>query len=100
VSIYQPGGACTTCSGPTTPVGTIQVARSGDDIVLDWSADPASAAAYNVDVRSGPGLGTLVRAGTTTAKTFTHTGAARLTGNNFFYVVTTVDPCGRESAAF
>jgi hypothetical protein len=100
VSIYQPGGACTACSGPTTPVGTIQVARSGDDILLDWSADPASAAAYNVYVRSGPGLGTLVRAGTTTAKTFTHAGAARLTGNNFFYVVTTVDSCGRESAAF
>jgi hypothetical protein len=53
-----------------------------------------------VYVRSGPGLGTLVRAGTTTAKTFTHAGAARLTGNNFFYVVTTVDSCGRESAAF
>jgi hypothetical protein len=100
VSIFQPGGACTACSGPTTPVGTIQVTRSGDDIVLDWSADPANAPAYNVYVRSGTGLGTLLRAGTTTAKTFTHAGAARLTGDNFFYVVTTVDSCGRESAAY
>jgi hypothetical protein len=100
VSIFQPGGACTVCSGPTTPVGTIQVTRSGDDIIVDWSAGPGSAPAYNVYVRSGPGLGTLVRAGTTTAKTFTHAGAARLTGDNFFYVVSSVDSCGRESAAF
>jgi hypothetical protein len=100
VSIFQSGGACTACSGPTTPVGTIQISRSGDDIVLDWSADPSTAPAYNVYLRSGTGLGTLVRAGTATGKTFTHAGAARLTGDNFFYVVTTVDSCGRESAAY
>jgi len=100
VSIEEPGAACNACSGPVATVGTILVNRSGDDIVLDWSADPVNAPAYVVSLRSGPGLGTLLRAGSTTTKSFVHVGAALLTGQNFDYVVSAVDACGRESAAY
>ncbi|HZN03477.1 MAG TPA: hypothetical protein VFD06_07785, partial [Candidatus Polarisedimenticolia bacterium] len=100
VSLYQPGAGCSVCSGPVATVGTIQVNRSDDDIVLDWSADPVNASAYEVYMRSGSGLATLVRAGSTTTKSFVHTGAGLLTDQNLFYVVTAVDSCGRESAPF
>ena len=100
VSIEEPGAACTACSGPVTTVGTIQVDRAGNDVVLDWSADPVNAPAYVVYLRSGPGLGTLVRAGSTATKSFVHAGAALLTGQDFDYVVAAVDSCGRESAAY
>ena len=72
--------------------------RSGDDIVVEWSADPVVAASYNVYVLSGPGLSQSVRAGSTTSKSFLHEGGALLTGENFIYRVTAVDPCGQESA--
>ncbi|HYV86339.1 MAG TPA: hypothetical protein VFB49_10535 [Patescibacteria group bacterium] len=97
VSLFQPGTGCSLCSGPVGGVGTILVTRSGNDIVIDWSADPVNAPAYNVYLRSGPGLATLIRAGTTSAKSFIHSQAALLTGENFFYDVTAVDACGRES---
>ena len=100
VSLYQPGAGCSVCSGPVATVGTIQVNISGDDIVLDWNADPVNAPAYEVYLRSGAGFSTLVRAGSTTTKTFVHTGAALLTGQNLFYVVSAVDSCGRESAPY
>ena len=100
VSLYQPGAGCGVCSGPVATVGTIQVHRSGDDIVLDWSADPVNASAYAISLRSGPGFATLVRAGTSTSKSFVHTGAALLTGQNFYYVVAAIDACGRESAPY
>ncbi len=97
VSLFQPGTGCTLCSGPVAGVGTILVHRSGDDIVIDWSADPVNAPAYNVYLRSGPGFATLIRAGSTTAKSFVHSQAALLAGENFYYDVTAVDTCGRES---
>jgi Zn-dependent metalloprotease len=99
VSLFQPGTGCTLCSGAVAGVGTILVTRSGDDIVIDWSADPINAPAYNVYLRSGPGFATLLRAGSTTAKSFVHSQAALLTGENFSYEVTAVDVCGRESPA-
>jgi hypothetical protein len=40
-----------------------------------------------------------VRLGTTTTKTFTHAGGAAAMGENFYYEVTAVDACGRESTA-
>jgi hypothetical protein len=97
VSLFQPDAGCSVCSGPVAGVGTIQVTRAGGDILVDWSADPANAAAYNVYLRTGPGLATWIKAGSTTAKTFVHAGAALLAGDNFYYQVTAVDPCGRES---
>jgi hypothetical protein len=100
VSIEEPGAGCGVCSGPVATVGTIQVTNAGADVLLDWSADPVNAPAYVVYLRSGPGLGTLVRAGSTTTKSFVHAGAALLTGQDFDYVVAAVDACGRESAAY
>ncbi|HET8946834.1 MAG TPA: hypothetical protein VFQ07_07615, partial [Candidatus Polarisedimenticolia bacterium] len=100
VSIEEPGAACTACSGPVATVGILLASRSGDDVLLDWSADPVNAGAYVVYQRSGPGLATLVRVGSTTTKSFLHKGAALLTGQDFDYVVSAVDACGRESAAY
>jgi hypothetical protein len=97
VSIFQPGAGCSVCPLPVGGVGTIFVARAGDDVVLDWSADPVAAASYNVYLRSGPTLATWRRAGSTTTKSFVHPGAALLTGDNFVYQVTAVDACGQES---
>jgi hypothetical protein len=100
VSIEEPGAACLACSGPVGTVGLIQVSRSGADILLDWSADPVNAGAYVVYQRSGPNLATLVRVGSSTTKSFVHAGAALLTGENTDYVVSAIDACGRESAAY
>jgi hypothetical protein len=97
VSVFQPNAGCSVCEVPPAGVGTIQVARSGDDIIIDWTADPAPAPTYNVYLRYGPGLASSVRAGSTSAKTFTHAGAALLAGENFYYEVTAVDACGQES---
>jgi fibronectin type 3 domain-containing protein len=99
VTVLQPDAGCSVCTGPVAGVGMIQTSRIGDDVVLDWSADPVAAPAYNVYLRSGPGLGVSVRAGSTTAKTFTHAGAALVAGENYYYEVTAVDACGRESPA-
>ena len=98
VSVFQPGAGCGVCTGTVGGVGTIQVTRSGGDVVLDWSADPVSAPSYEVYLRTGAALGTGIRIGSTTTKSFVHAGAALLTGDNFFYDVTAVDVCGRESS--
>ena len=98
VTISQPGAGCSGCPAPAAAVGTIQVSRSGDDIVIDWSADPVSATSYNVYLMSGADLSQALRAGSTTSKSFVHKGAALLTGQNFFYRVSAVDACGQESA--
>jgi hypothetical protein len=97
VTVFQPNAGCSVCEGLPVGVGTILVHRTGDDIVIDWSADPVAAAAYNVYLRFGPGLALSVRAGSTSAKTFTHAGAALLAGQDFYYEVTAVDVCGQES---
>ncbi|HUD72311.1 MAG TPA: hypothetical protein VMQ62_10145 [Dongiaceae bacterium] len=97
VSIFQPNAGCSVCSGPVTGVGTIKATRSGDDVLLDWSADPVNAPGYAVYLRSGTNLGTAVRLGTTTTKSFVHAGGAAALGENFYYEVTAVDACGRES---
>jgi hypothetical protein len=82
-----------------TPVGTILVTRSGDDVVLDWSADPLASTSYAVHLLSGTGLTESVRAGTTFTKGFVHANAA-LPGTDdlIIYRVTAVDACGQESA--
>ena len=97
VRVLQPNAGCSGCGLPVNGVGTLLISRAGDDIVLDWSADPATAAAYNVYLRSGANLATAVRAGSTSTRTFVHAGAALLLGDNFYYEVTAVDACGQES---
>ncbi len=76
---------------------TILVDRSGDDILLDWAADPVVATSYNVYLLSGEDFSQAIRAGSTTSKGFVHAGAA-LAPENFFYRVTAVNACGQESA--
>jgi hypothetical protein len=99
VSISQPNAGCSVCPLPVGGVGTILVALSGDDVVIDWSGDPVTATSFNVYLRSGPGLANSVRAGSTSTRTFVHPGAALLLGDNFVYQVTAVDACGQESPA-
>ena len=97
--VFLAGAGCGGCASPAAPVGTILVSRAGDDVVLDWSADPATATSYAVYLLSGPGLIESVRAGTTFSKSFVHAGAALPgAGDVFIYRVTAVDACGQESA--
>ena len=96
--IFLADAGCGICVPPATAVGTILVTRSGDDIVLDWSADSAAATSYAVYLLSGTGLTESVRAGTTFTKSFVHAGAA-LPGadDTIIYRITAVDACGQES---
>lgn len=87
---------CSGCPLPVGTVGTIVVSRSGNDVVLDWTADPVSATRYVVYKLTGPGLSQAVRIGTTGTKQFVHAGAAT-SGESFYYRVSAVDACGNES---
>jgi hypothetical protein len=91
------GQGCIGCPLPVQIVGTISLDRSGDDVVLDWTADPVSATRYIVHKLGGPTLGEAIAIGTTDTKSFVHEGAS-LAGENFFYRVTAVDSCANESA--
>ena len=87
---------CSGCPSPTPGVGRILASRVGDDVVLDWSADPVSAGRYAVYRLSGSTLSDEVRIGTSDGKTFVHEGAV-LSGDDFYYRVTAIDACGQES---
>jgi hypothetical protein len=91
------GQGCGGCALPVQIVGAISVDRSGDDVVLDWTADPVSATRYIVYKLGGPTFGEAIAIGTTDTKSFVHEGAA-LSGEDFFYRVTAVDSCANESA--
>ncbi len=91
------GQGCGGCPTPVEVVGTIFVARAGDDVVLDWSADPVNAVRYVVYKLAGADFSEAVRIGTAETKSFVHEGAA-LSGESFFYRVSAVDACGNESA--
>lgn len=91
------GQGCSGCALPVQIVGAISVDRSGDDVVLDWTADPVSATRYIVYKLGGSAFGESIAIGTTDTKSFVHAGAA-LTGEDFFYRVTAVDACANESA--
>jgi hypothetical protein len=90
------GQGCTGCPAPVPTVATILLERQADDVVLDWTADPVSAARYAVYKLEGADFSQAVRIGTTSAKRFVHEGAA-LSGESFFYRVSAVDDCGNES---
>ena len=56
---------------------------------MSWTAKVAVSSAVS----------TAVRLGSTTTKSFTHAGGAAALGENFYYAVTALDSCGRESPA-
>jgi len=97
IALIDRGQGCTSCALPVTPVQTILIDRSGDDVVLDWSADAAPATRYVVYQLTGPAFDQAVRVGTTTTRSFVHQGAA-LSAESFAYRVSRVDDCGNESA--
>jgi hypothetical protein len=72
------------------------VERAGDDVVLDWTDDPAPGERFAVYKLTGPGYAEAVRIGTTTERSFTHVGAAT-SAESFAYRVSSLDVCGNES---
>jgi Zn-dependent metalloprotease len=97
LSIVDLGQGCNVCAPTTGPVGTILVSLSGDDVVIDWSDDPAPGASFAVYALEGPEFATATRIGTTGSRNFVHAGAA-LSGERFAYRVSAVNVCGTESA--
>jgi hypothetical protein len=94
-SLIDAGAACLVCSPPPAQtLCSIHVTRSGDDVVVDWSANPVPnrAVVYRVN---GCDPVDSVRIGTATGTSFVHENAA-LSPESFNYRVTTVDDCGNE----
>ncbi|MCP3980903.1 MAG: hypothetical protein GY716_16495 [bacterium] len=90
------GQGCVGCPLPVQKVTTIQVSLSGEDVVLDWTADPVAGDKYVVYKLTGPQLDVPLRIGTVEGKTFVHEGAAPA-AESFRYRVSAVDDCGNES---
>ncbi len=91
------GQGCRDCSAPAPPVGKIRVSRNGQDVVLDWTDDPAPGTRFVIYKLLGPAFDQPVRIGTTDARSFVHAGAAQ-SPESFAYRVSTVNVCGTESA--
>ncbi|GAB4224304.1 MAG: hypothetical protein Kow0062_25830 [Acidobacteriota bacterium] len=87
-------GGCDGCPAPPA-VGTILVSRDADDVLLDWSADPVTAARYKVYTLAGPGFADATLLGTTASKGYRHLEGARFAGLTA-YRVSAVDSCGQE----
>lgn len=87
---------CLVCTGSPGTVGTILVRREGDDVIVDWTGDPAPGARFAVYQVSGADFSQAVRIGTTTERSFVHEGAA-LSPEPFGYRVSALDECGNES---
>jgi len=88
---------CVGCPIPVAKVGTILARREGNDVVLDWTADPTTGTRFAVYSLTGPTFSTAVRIGTTDGRTFRHEGAV-LAPADFAYRVSAIDGCGNESA--
>lgn len=95
-TILDRNQGCTGCPTPAAEVGTFRISRSGNDVVLDWAADPVSATRYAVYRVFGPGFTESVRIGTSDTKSFVHEGGA-LSAEDFYYRVSAIDACGNES---
>lgn len=93
--IIEPTGGCSGCPSQS-PVGRILLSKSGNDVVLNWTADPVSATRYVVYRATGPEFDQTLRLGTTTSKAFTHSGAMLVQGP-IYYFVSAVNACGGES---
>jgi hypothetical protein len=96
-ALIDRGQGCLGCALPVETVGTVLIARDGDDIVLDWTADPATGARFAIYKLGGAGFTEAVRIGTTETRTFRHEGAALALDENFYYRVSVIDECGQES---
>jgi hypothetical protein len=87
---------CAGCTTPVDGVGGIEVSRSGDDVLIDWNADPVQGSRFVVYSLNGPGFTDGLRIGSADGRDFVHEGAVSA-GESFFYRVTAVDACGNES---
>jgi Zn-dependent metalloprotease len=87
---------CAGCATPAEKVTTILVDKSGDDVVIEWTADPVSATRYVVYKLTGSEFEIETRIGSTDGKTFVHEGAM-LSGEDFYYRISAIDTCGNES---
>ncbi len=93
--LVDAGQACEQCTAP--PAQTlcqIVVTLDGDDVVIDWSANPVGtrAVVYRIPGCEPSGW---IKLGTTEGSVFVHEGAA-LSAEAFNYRVTFVDACGNE----
>jgi hypothetical protein len=93
-ALVDGGQACLQCTVPQQTLCAITVGLSGDDVLVDWSANPVSTRAviYNV---TGCDPGDRVKLGTVEGNVFVHEDAAA-SGDPFNYRVTFVDECGNE----
>jgi len=87
---------CLGCTSPVNEVGAIDVMRTGEDVSIDWSADPAEGSRFVVYSLSGTGFSEAIRVGSADDRTFVHEGALS-SEESYFYRVTAVDACGNES---
>jgi hypothetical protein len=94
--LFDRGQGCNGCPLPVTECVEITVDRVGDDVVLDWSADPTPGAQFIVYKLTGSEFSNQLRIGTTETRSFTHELAGRTT-EDFSYRVAVVDECGNES---
>jgi hypothetical protein len=96
LTILDRDQGCFDCPLPVAAVGTIHARREGDDVVLDWTADPAPGTRFVVYALSGPTFSSAVRIGATDGRSYRHEGAA-LAPIDFAYRVSAIDGCGNES---
>ncbi len=88
------GQACTQCTVPPQTLCEILVTRDGDDVRIDWSANPVGTRAVVYRI-TGCGPSARVKLGSTVGNVFVHKDAA-LSAESFNYRVTFVDDCGNE----
>lgn len=87
-------GGCDDCA-PAPEITTILLTREGDDVILDWTADPAEAGRFKIYVLGGTNFSERTLLGTTTTKSYRHVGGA-LYETLTSYRVTAVNACGEE----
>ena len=96
-AIVDVGGGCDGCDTPVPPIATISVDRSGEDVVIDWTGDPAGGVRFVVYDLQGSTFDLQTAIGSTDGRTFVHSGAVA-SEQSFFYRVAPVDACGNLAA--
>lgn len=85
---------CDGC-GAAPSVGTVLLSLDGEDVLLDWSADPVAAGRYKVYTVTGPAFDRSELLGSSDAKAYRHVGGT-LYESLTSYRVSAVDSCGQE----